>query len=205
MAGRAVTHEPASAAAASGLVELTTPELRDGFAREVADINRRRLRLIGPIMVLVHVAHVAVFRYVATHEDSLTETALRTLDVLSLNHCAMVLLTGFLTVLVFRSQNRLVGAVMGPLVATLYLVHGATCTAVALTAVQSVTTYVGYSLGMAVILCISPRAAVVAYSIGLLSLIASLLIVVPTAQTFLTTMPTCATITAVGVALASLF
>jgi serine/threonine-protein kinase len=71
--------------------------------------------------------------------------------------------------------------------------------------VQSVTTYVGYCLGMAVILCISPRAAVLAYAIGLTSLIVSLLVVVPSASTFLTAMPTCGTITAVGVALASVF
>jgi len=35
--------------ASRSIVELGTPELRDAFAREVADVNRRRLRVIGPI------------------------------------------------------------------------------------------------------------------------------------------------------------
>jgi hypothetical protein len=205
MLGRVVKEALALPTASATLDELDTPELRDSFAREVAAINRRRLRLIGPIMVLVHVAHLCVFRVVATREGSLTESAVHTLNVLAVNHLAMVVLTGFLTVLVYRSRSRFVGDLMGPVVATLYLVHGASCTAIALVATQSVTTYVGYCLGMAVILCISPRSAVIAYCIGLASLILSLAIFVPAASTLVTAMPTCATITAVGVALASLF
>ena len=62
--------------------------------------------------------------------------------------------------------------------------------------------YVGYCLGMAVILCITPRTAVIAYCIGLATLVVSLLVIVPSSVAFLATMPTCGTITAVGVALA---
>jgi serine/threonine-protein kinase len=208
MLGRVVREALVLPTATAALDELDTSELRDAFAREVADTNRRRLRVIGPIMVLVHVTHVCVFRAVAVRDDSLTDRALRTLNLLSQNHAAMAVLTGFLAVLVFRSRHRVIGSLMGPVVATLYLVHGATCTAIALVEVQSVTTYVAYCLGMAVILCISPRAALLAYCIGLTSLIVSLVVFVasmPSATTFVTTMPTCGTITAVGVALAAVF
>ena len=197
MSGRATDNPTAS------LVELDTPELRDAFAGVVADVNRRRLRVIGPIMVLVHVAHAWVFRVAATQRGALTDAMVRALNSLAVVHVGMVLITGFLTVLVFRAPRRVVARLMGPVVATLYLAHGAVCTALGLVATQSVSTYVGYCLGMAVILCIAPRTAVIAYCIGLATLVVSLLVVVPSGVAFLATMPTCATITAVGVALAS--
>jgi hypothetical protein len=178
-------------------------DVRAAFAREVADVNRRRLRVIGPIMVVVHLLHVAVFSAVSS-QDALPATTRRALEDLVYIHGAMVPITGFLTVLVFRSRDRRIAQAMGPVVAALYLVHGAVCTAVNLLALQSVTTYVAYCLAMGVILCIAPRAAVIAYGAGLIALVASLLIVVSSPQTFVETMPTCGTITAVGAALASL-
>jgi serine/threonine-protein kinase len=94
---------------------------------------------------------------------------------------------------------------MGPTVTGLYLVHGAVCTAMNLLAVQSVSTYVGYSLGMGVILCISPRAALATYGLGLAALIGAELAIVPSAAMLVSTLPTCVTITAVGLALAAVF
>jgi len=187
----------------ASIVELDTPELRDAFAREVADVNRRRLRVIGPIMVAVHIVHACVF-WAMRSPESLTAPQVLALDRLVVAHGAMVLITGVLTVLVFRSASRWVLQWMGPVVATLYLVHGAICTAIGLESTQSVSTYVGYCLGMAVILYITTRTAVIAYAIGLATLVVSLLVIIPSTVAFLATMPTCCTITAVGAALASL-
>jgi serine/threonine-protein kinase len=198
--------KPANVGAAlptASIIELDTPVLREAFAREVADVNRRRLRVIGPIMVVVHVVHAWLFWVAAAERGTLTEPMVRALERLVIVHGAMVPLTGFLTVLVYRSGHRVIARLMGPVVATLYLMHGALATAIALAATQSVSTYVGYCLGMAVILCISTRAAVIAYCIGLATLVVSLLAIVPSSVAFLATMPTCGTITAVGVALAS--
>src|ERR1043166_609078 len=187
----------------TSLVEIDTPALRDAFAREVADVNRRRLRVIGPIMVLVHAVHAWVFLIASGERGTLNEATLRALDTLVIIHCAMVVVTGALTVMVFRMPRGIVPRLMGPVVAALYLTHGALCTAVGLVATQSVSTYVGYCLGMAVILCIAPRTAVIAYVLGLATLIGSIVAVVPSGVAFLATMSTCVTITAVGVALAS--
>ena len=193
----------ATAAPAAPLVELDTTALREAFATEVADVNRRRLRVIGPIMVLVHVAHAWLFWAASADRGALTAPMTRALDHLAIVHAAMVPLTGLLTVLVFRSSRRLVAQLMGPVVATIYLAHGALCTAIGLAATQSVSTYVGYCLGMAVILCIATRVAVIAYAIGFATLVVALAVLEPTSVAFLATMPTCGTITAVGVALAS--
>src|ERR1041385_4207977 len=158
----------------TSLVEMDTPAQREAFAREVADVNRRRLRVIGPIMVLVHVVHAWVFWIASGERGTLNDATIRALDTFVIIHCAMVVITGALTVLVFRMPRGIVPRLMGPVVATLYLTHGALCTAVGLVATQSVSTYVGYCLGMAVILLISPRTAVIAYLLGLATLIGSI-------------------------------
>jgi serine/threonine-protein kinase len=196
---------PATATTVPGLpiAELDTPELRAGFDREIADANRRRLRVIGPIMVLVHAVHAWLFWTAATDRGALSEPLIHALQQLVIVHCAMVPLTGSLTVLVYRSSHRTIGQLMGPVVAALYLTHGALCTAIGLAATQSVSTYVGYCLGMAVILCIATRTALIAYGLGLATLVGALLVISPSQVAFLATMPTCGTITAVGIGLAS--
>jgi serine/threonine-protein kinase len=186
------------------VVESGRPGALDGFVRDVAEVNRRRLRVIGPIMVAVHVVHVWVFWVAEAERHTLTAAMLRARHDLVLVHCVMVPIAGLLTVLVFRSRYDAIARLMGPVVATLYLVHGAVCTACDLIAVDSVTVYMTYCLGMAIIVCISPRAAIIAYCIGLTALIAAFLLIVPSAFTGLATIPNCATITIVGVALASL-
>ena len=187
----------------ASIVELDTPALRDAFAREIADVNCRRLRVLGPLMVAVHVIHAWLFWAAAAERGTLNGDTLLALDRLVVAHCMMVPLTGFLTLLVFRSASPVVARWIGPVVATIYLVHGALCTAIGLISTQSVSTYVDYCLGMAVIVCIATRTAVIAYSIGLATLVVSMIVVVPSSVAFLATMPTCGTITAVGAALAS--
>ena len=186
-------------------MEVAAAELRSRFADVVSDVNRRRLRVIGPIMVLVHLAHIAVFRVVAAQPGAAGEAPQRALADLVVAHAAMVPITVALAILVFRSRNPRIGRAMGPTVTGLYLVHGAVCTAINLLAVQSVSTYVGYSLGMGVILCISPRAALATYGLGLAALIGAELAFVPSAAMLVSTLPTCVTITAVGLALAAVF
>ena len=187
----------------AAIVELDTPALRDAFARDVADLNRRRLRVIGPIMVVVHIVHAGLFRRWAADPDTFDAATIVALNRFVIVHWAMVAVTGALTVMVFRSASQRVARAMGPVVATLYLTHGGLATAIGLESTRSVSTYIGYCLGMGVILCLSTRTAVVAYCLGLLTLVASLLVVVPKGIAFLATMPTCGTITAVGAALAA--
>src|SRR5215510_4795975 len=94
----------ASSAGAPAIVELNTPELRAAFAREVADVNRRRLRVIGPLMVLVHVAHAWLFT-VAASDKSLTAPMVEALHRFVFVHAAMVVITGALTLLVLRATS----------------------------------------------------------------------------------------------------
>src|ERR1041384_3904531 len=114
--------------ASVSLVPLDTPALRGAFSREVAELNRQRLRVIGPIMVVVHVVHIWVFWVAAAQRGALAADVLRARHDLMLMHCTMAPLTGLLTVLVFRSRGDVIPRLMGPVVATLYLVHGAICT-----------------------------------------------------------------------------
>jgi serine/threonine-protein kinase len=154
-------------------------------------------------MVTMHLVHVWVFWVSTAERNALTTELIHARLGLMLVHCAMLPITGCLTVLVFRSRREVVARLMGPVVATLYLVHGALCTSFDLIAGQTATTYISYCLGHAVILSIPPRAAVLAYSLGLTTLVVTLHMVAPSAIGIVSTMPSCVTITVVGVALAS--
>ena len=79
-----------TAAPAALRVELDTLALRDAFATEIADVNRRRLRVIGPIMVMVHVVHAWLFWAAAAQRGTLTDPLIRALGRLAIIHCAMV-------------------------------------------------------------------------------------------------------------------
>jgi hypothetical protein len=200
--GRAQGEGPGVLRVSSPAIDLNAPESWAVFAHEMADINRRRLRVLGPIMITVHLVHVWLFWVSAPEQNTLASDLLRARHGLVLAHGAMVPLTGFLTVLVFRSRYDFIARMMGPVVATLYLVHGALCTSLNLVVEHTVIVYVSYCLGMAVIVYLRPRAAVIAYCIGLATLTV-LLSIPPSAMAGLSTMPTCATITVVGVAFAS--
>jgi serine/threonine-protein kinase len=172
----------------------------EAFAREVVDVNRRRLRVLGPIMVTVHLVHMAVFQFMP--RTAATPEMLRWRHDLVIAHALMVPVTGFLGVWVYRSGYDWLSRLMGTIVAAEYLVHGAVCTSIDQLTITSVTTYVSYCLGMAVILALSPRQAIVAYVLGFIALLIGMLTLSPADLVLLAKMPTCATITIVGIALA---
>jgi serine/threonine-protein kinase len=151
-------------------------------------------------MIAVHLIHVAIFGFATTRPEA-TPPELRALHYLVIIHGAMVPITAGLIAMVVRVRRPERAALIGPLVATIYLAHGAVCTACNLITVPSLTTYVGYCLSLAVVLYLPPRPALVAYSVGLIALVASLVAIVPSPAIFVATMPTCVSITAVCVGL----
>ena len=145
---------------------LDTPELRAAFGREVVEANRRRMRVIGPIMIVVHLIHVWVFWTPAAQRATMTLPALRWREYHVWAHGLMVPTIGLLTLLVFRARHDRLAAMLGPIVAGVYLVHGAFCTG-SIRSSRHITAYVGYCLGMAVIVVLRRATQIVVYAIGL--------------------------------------
>ncbi|HEX3764259.1 MAG TPA: serine/threonine-protein kinase, partial [Kofleriaceae bacterium] len=194
--------EPGSSQPApASTIEPDAPALRAAFERETAAVNVRRLRVIAPVMIAVHAIHIWVFGAAAAQRSLITDAMLRSLTGLVRGHAAMVPVAVIVTAVVYLPRRAVVAPLLGPALATLYLVHGAICTAYGLVASDSVSTYVGYCYGLAVVLCLTPRVTVAAYCIGLLALMGSLATIAPSLVTFVAALPTCAGATAVAVAL----
>ena len=73
--------------------------------------------------------------------------------------------------------------------------HGAVCTGLDQIVVTNVTAYVGYCLGIAVIIALTPLTAIIAYAIGCATLVAAMLTFQHSAGARLSSLPNCATLT----------
>ena len=177
------------------------PALVPAFWRELDEVNRRRLRVMLPLMVVVHAIHVAVFRTSAVQRAALDPTVARWRDGLADVHAATLVVAIVLAVAVFRAKGRAT-RVLAPLTAAVYLAHGAVIVGVDQLTVTSVTPFVGYCLGTAVVLCFPPRVTVLLYAMAAGSFVAAMLVMQPSDSARLATMPTGGSIVVVSVALA---
>ena len=147
-----------------------TPDL----SRRAAELNRRRLRVMAPLMAAVHVAHIALFHVPAAARASLSADVLRWRAGIVESHAVMLPFILVASWVLWRSKSARLLAAVGPVTAAAYLVHGALCSGFDQIVLATVTPYVGYCLGMAVIVALTPPQAIVAYAIGLATMVTML-------------------------------
>jgi eukaryotic-like serine/threonine-protein kinase len=134
--------------------DAIAPEHEGLFRYELDDVNRRRLRILVPLMSFVHLVHIALFwRSPSMH-------------LALLAHIAMLPVT-FGVFLTLRFGRAGSARIAGIFVATAYLVHGAAAAGADQLTVASVAAFDGYCLAVAVIFSLTPRAAVVVYAVAL--------------------------------------
>jgi eukaryotic-like serine/threonine-protein kinase len=167
---------------------------------ELADVNRRRLRVLAPVMALVHTAHVALFHVSAQARATLPAEVVRWRDGLVVAHSWMIAFCVVGGVLAWRVRSPVVARALGPATAIAYLVHGAVCTGLDQIVVSNVTAYVGYCIAIAVMMALTPLVALVAYAIGAATLVTMMVTLQHSSAARLSSLPNCATITVVGVA-----
>jgi hypothetical protein len=172
------------------------------FARETTELNRRRLRLLSPIMVTLHVLHVIFFYVTPAHRATLSADVLRWRDALVLTHSLMVPYAVMLLVVVYRTRNERLVRWLGPVTAILYLQHGSLVAGIDQIVAANVSVYIGYCFGIAVVLALTPRVILVGYSAGAATLVVCLWIFQRSASARLSNIPTCTTLTVVSIAFA---
>ncbi|MGZ3428303.1 MAG: protein kinase domain-containing protein [Polyangia bacterium] len=169
------------------------------FADEIAAVNRRRLLVMAPLMTLVHLAHVTLFHVSSPARATLSADVVRWRDGLVVAHGWMIVYCVVVGTIAWRTRRPLLLRLLGPLTATAYLVHGAICTGLDQIVVSNVTAYVGYCIGIAVIIALTPLTSIVAYAIGAAALVTAMLTFQRSAGARLSSLPNCATLTLVGV------
>ncbi len=165
------------------------------FPAEIADINRRRLRALVPVMVVVHLLHVAFFYVRPSVRATLGPDVARWRDWLTLAHGVMVPLTLLGSLLLFRVTAVRYARFFGPVISGVYLLHGAWVSSIDQIVSSNISAYIGYSLGAAAVVCLVPRIAAALYLAGGAALLAGLFSFQRVAAARLTNLPTLATLT----------
>ncbi|HZS35955.1 MAG TPA: serine/threonine-protein kinase [Polyangia bacterium] len=176
--------------------------LAESYARETADTNRRRLRVLAPLMLCVHAAHVAFFATTGVARARLSAEVLEWRDLLALTHAVMLPLLALITVLVYTRFGARTWRWLGPATGALYLLHGAWVAGVDQLVSTNISVYVGYCFGVAVVTPLSPRVAIASYAAGAALLLGSLMRFQHDAHARLTNFPTCLTLTVFCIAFA---
>lgn len=147
-----------------------TPDEFAEFAAESSDRDLRRLRVLVPLFVLLHVAHILLYRVPVSGRAGMSADLLRWQDLLVANHLATLPLSLFVGIVAFVWPHSRLGRHLGPLAAAGYLLHGAIATGVDQIAFDNVAAYTGYAFGIAVVLGLSLRRGLVVYGLGFAAL-----------------------------------
>ena len=153
-----------------------TPEEAAAFADENAERDVRRARLLAPLMMALHLGHIAVFWVPESLRPTMAPTLLLWRDELLLVHAATLPLAALQTVVALRWPASWMGRNIMLIAAVGYLVHGALVTGVDQLTLGNVSAFSGYCFGVAVICSFPLRTASWVYGIGF-ALVASLLAV----------------------------
>jgi hypothetical protein len=177
--------------------------LRGAFADEIAETARRRGAAFLPVMAVAHLLHVAVFGTFGSARATVAPAVLQWRDGIALVHAVTFVLAAALAVFALgRRRGAPPPRALGPLMAALYLHHGAVIAAVDQLQVTSVTPFVGYALGIAVIVPLRPRVAALLDATALLVFVAGIIALQPSSTARLAELPNGVSIMVVSFTLA---
>ena len=163
--------------------------VRAEFERELADTNRRRLLVLLPFMMVAHAIHAAIFHVSTAERAELAPHIVRWRDGVAAAHGATLLVAGMLAVALWRFGKGRAGRWLGPATAATYLIHGAVVAGIDQLSVNSVTPFVGYCVGAAVVVYFTPAVALLVYAVGLATFVPAVVLMQPSASTRLAELP----------------
>ena len=157
-----------------------------------------------PLFAVIHVLHIAAFRPSAADRASLSPVTLHWREGVMLVHAVTLLLLLPILSALFAVGKQREYRFLGPAVGLLYLLHAAVVVAVDQAVITSVTPFIGYCLGVAVVLALTPRQTFVLYGAGIVTFVVSMLAAQPSRNARLASMPNGLTIVVLGVVLSIL-
>ena len=117
-------------------------------------------------MVLLHLAHIAAYWVPESARAGMAANVLRWRMDVVMSHAVTLPLSVFVLLLVYGKPTRWLAKFAGPIAATGYLLHAAMASSVDQLVFANPAAFVGYCLGVAVIIALTPRKALVVYAIG---------------------------------------
>ncbi len=144
---------------------LTGDEIA-AFAGDDSDRNLRRVRVLAPLMVVLHIAHIAVYRIPDELRSTLGADIVRWQDQVVRVHTWTLPFAIAIAAAAYLVSRPDRSRLLTPLAATVYLAHGAMATGADQIAFAKVDAFTGYAFGIAVICAFPLRTAVWVYGIG---------------------------------------
>ncbi|MBO6936039.1 MAG: GGDEF domain-containing protein [Deltaproteobacteria bacterium] len=138
---------------------------------EVHRTNAQRARLLGPMLVLVHLVHVVVFHFFDVSAGARVAVAEQWRARLVVAHATAAVVTAGLALTNLRRSSTVAGRAL-PLVGAFYLVHGAWVASIDQLVTPAMTPYVISCVGVAVVVVWSPRIAIANYLLAYAALAA---------------------------------
>jgi len=164
------------------------------FEDEIAELNGRRASVLLPLLAVAHVVHVALFHAAGAGAQQWR-------DGIALSHALTLLVCVPLAIVAVR--GRLVkkhAPWLGAAVSITYLLHAAAVVSIDQIEVTSVTPFIGYALGVAVVMTLPPRVAIPIYAVGLAAFTAGIVTMQHDKAARLAILPNGFSIVALGVA-----
>ena len=149
------------------LVPPLDADLREPFAREVAERNNRRLLILAPLVLTGHAIHFALFHPSAADRATVASQLLRWRESVAWMHAATFVVTAALGLSILLWGRTRPGRALAPAVVLTYLMHGAAIAgADQISAASGIAPFMGYCIFMAVVITMSPGVAVLLYALG---------------------------------------
>jgi protein kinase-like protein len=181
------------------LIEPLRGEEAAAFARDVAETNRKRLRVLAPLMVSLHIVHLGIFYTPKTLRFSLEPDVLRWRDGLIVAHGVMVPIVLAMMFLVYRAQNPRVVGLIAPILSIAYMIHGGIVTGLDQILLSNITTYIGFCFGIAMVFVLTPRVSLLAYLAGITALVAGMLLLQRSTGARMQNLPAASTMTIISI------
>jgi hypothetical protein len=146
--------------------EALTGDEAAAFADEDTDRNLRRVRVLAPLMVVLHVAHIFTYRVPADARATLAAEIVRWQDHVVWVHTVTLPFAIAIVVAAYAAAGKTWARLVAPLAAAVYLSHGAMATGVDQIAFANADAFTGYSFGIAVICAFRLPTAAWVYAVG---------------------------------------
>ena len=136
------------------------------FADEIVERDMRRMRVLAPLMLLVHVVHIALYRVPESARHTMSAQAYDWKAKIVWMHTATIPVALFLIAVAYFAPTSRIARSLVTIGAVAYLVHGAVATGLDQLMVENVSAFTGYCFAIAVICAFPLRTSVWVYGIG---------------------------------------
>ena len=154
-----------------------SPDDERAFSASVLDANVKRMRILLPLMIAMHVVCIAIFAS-SKEMDGTPAISLWRDEVIAIHAWTLVPVVLIGAGVVFFPR-RTFARLFAPLAAVIYLVHASAIVGADQLTLTNMTVFVGYAFGIAIVCVLRPAVGAAVYGVGFAAAVASMIVMQP--------------------------